>query len=437
MKTILSNWEGHDNSLQQQMEKEIRWSLEQDGYESDSFELDQTGSMAVRVGSLSSTRVNRYRKKSGDKKTSTSSNSSVLATTNSTSALVSSSAVVEDLGRPNKDFTTNHSVHNEIHRSESLDDDLNPTDHSSNKDHQYYNFAPSHDCTGECNCHCSCGSQEGETHEHDYKFESSPENSGKPTEGSNETTTPVTMFEMLYDSTPKSLSMSQKSCDLSGRSLERSFEISQSSFTTQESTVPNTPVETQTSKLPHNYMLPVKSKSPKVRKYSSGSRITQNGLPRHGGQSRTRSDGSKSTRSPSTSSSRMTSSPHLDSATNHFYFTLDPVASTNDTDTTLPVFEGETDSSQNSNNPNDIPRSAHVYSSRQTSDSSSPMLAYIRDVDSPPSHRMVNGHDRHGDNSHFQPQPNEETVLDENEVMTKHFPPHRHLLLDHHGVQAQ
>ena len=391
LKTILSNWEVHDSTLRKQMEVEFRMSLDQDGYESDSQELEGSGSMAARIGSRA-----RYPPRNSVPGRNPhcqrfSSSSSVgMSTINSRTAL--STGTARDDSSPTAAATAAVKPPSDF--------EISLSDNECYGHHDYMNFHPDSqhqhcDCCGSTKSLNECG------------------------EVNNRASQPsVPMFEMFYNETSQLSKASPKTNstghhpptvpnDLQFRGRE--LVISQSSCGTEITNLPDTPMSCKTMDVePVDYSLPVRSTPQPPHTLSNGVHRREGGL-----KFSSRSS-SKDSATPSVSSHTHDRTVSTSSPTNHFYFTLDPNSNTPS------VFDSDTSNSQNSNC--DTPKSTTIHKTSCSSEMDNPMFAYQT------SKRTSNESLRVRTN--FSPTilPAEETSDDETIHGTT---PHRHIVLDH------
>ena len=404
LKTIISNWEGHDNTLKKQMEVEMQMSLDQDGYESDSQELEGSGSMAAKIGSRA-----RYPPRTDKKHHSQrcSSSSSVgMSTINSTTALVGGRVTRNsDTNSPQTVSTTRPAG---FDLSNSLSDDEYIAQCRASG-HDYYNFSP----VNGCDCCCN-----GSTNSLECKHASN--NSGNSDEQALTPPQNVPMFEMFYDtgSNRQSTSSLLKSSTVVPSKpnqlqfRDRDLEVSQSSCGTETTNLPDTPMDPSFYKSvevePADYSLP-------VRITPQPPQTLPNGL--HGGLAMSSRGSSKSSHNPSVSSSCIPDrTVSISSPTNHFYFTLDPACNTPS------VFDSDTSNSQNSC---DTPKTSNIHKTSCSSEIDNPVLAYhtskYADLQTEPRPHTT-----------FYPSVLPTESMFEEEVIHGSAP-HRHLVLEHSG----
>ncbi len=356
----MSNWEGHDHTLRKKMETELQQSMDQDGYESDSQELDCTGSMAVRIGSRARYPPNTITGNGTGRKAHSqrfSSSSSIgMSTINSNTVLLCNNVKSEDGESPL--ISATRPADFDLANSLSDEDSRNCT-----VKHDYYNYTP--DQCKDCDCHGSNGNLTGCRHD---VF------GGNKFDRQSATPPSVPMFEMFYNdrlstSSLKSNSVVQsKPNELPFR--ERELEVSQSSSCgTEVTNLPDTPIDpTNVYKSlevePVDYCLPIRTTPQPPHIVSNNAQQR-----REGGPLRVASRGSNK----SSSLINSVGSPHQDrvasiSPTNHFYFTLDPACST-----PTSVFDSEASNSQNSC---DTAKSSGTHKTSYSSETDNAMLAY-------------------------------------------------------------
>ena len=410
LKLVISNWESHDHTLRRQMESELQSSLEQDGFESDSQELDCTGSMATRVGSLGGSRgVGR---KNNIRSQRISSGSSLgTSTINSRTALLGNSSTLVSLtqssgGSPvvphqfsleDANFT--------VSGSQSDSDNLNASRHVVINNH-YFNSTSS-----QCNNRKNCRNSNNSLNE-DADLHSSVEGSERSYE---EMAPDVPMFEMFYDhkspsslkSNPALISARPNEMELSTRS------VSQSSCRTEETNIPDTPME-QGVFVPSEYSLPVTTKPPHHQTQPNEKHKKEGGLSLSSRAS-SRSSHPQSSRN----SHRTGCTSHTESPASPFYFTLEPSAVN-----TASAFDSDTASSSQTSC--DLPKSGNIYTSTNCSDLESPILAY----------QPQNFHQETlSSQGKFCPSVSS-TETTEDDSMNG-FAPHRHLVLSGSGLHGQ
>lgn len=203
----------------------------------------------------------------------------------------------------------------------------------------------------------------------------------------------VPVFEMFYKTTSQTSQTKLLPSPRTSRpSLQhRSFELSNESQRSggYESSVPNTPSDSESRKLlPTDYSLPVTTTKS------------------HGGGRSSVQTRSVDSRTPSASSSVVTTITHVESPPHHAhsYFTLDPRYS--DIDIMPPVFDGESDGSQNLSDEEERQRRmVPVHSVGGVEGVADPEIAY-RPMDATALNRLPND-----EGEHFSSQAEEETSL--------------------------
>ncbi len=390
LKTILTNWEVHDSTLKKQMEVELQMSLDQDGYESDSQELDGSGSMAARIGSRARyPPKNSVTDKNPHRHRFSSSSSVGMSTINSRTALFSTGTSRDESSPVAVRKPSNVSIHlsdNECYGAELFN-------------HNYMNFTP-----GVCHQHCDCcgsiNSLDKCGEKHDRVM---PPN--------------VPMFEMFYNDTSQLSKTAPKLNSIPAQvvpnDLEvhaKDLEISQSSCGTEITNLADTPDCYKTIGMePMNYSLPVRT-TPQP--------PLSNGVHRKEGGLQFCSRGSsKSSATPSTSSNSHDRTVTVSSPTNHFYFTLDP------NNSSPSVFDSDTSNSQSSNC--DTPKSSTIHKTSCSLEMENPVFAY-QTYSSLESSRTQKS---------FPPTilPSEE--LSDDDATINGTTPHRHIVLDHYSLQ--
>lgn len=352
MQKVLTNWEDHTSSLLRQMEEELLLSCEQDEFDMNSM-VDLTASTAVHGGSRSSLPMQRI---------------SPPQHVNSKKRFSQSS--VSSVGKA----SDSHSRKS----SQTMVNPLTPADTSgrvsltlSSEDYPHienYKFDQSHEYEEDG----ACSLLEYKDKNHSPESEHlSLNNFGRSLDGESTSrhSPHVPMFERFYEKShtgqnsqhsPDSM-FALRSMNLSGQSGE----YSQSSNTTQETTLPDVTVM-----IPADYTSPIHRINHKKQKSSSTSRLSP--LRQEKIHQSTKSSNSNRSKS---SSSRMTGETHLDSPSNHFYFTLvEPPPSATESEIQLPVFDGDTDSSEGSYD--EHKDSIRIDSSGNNSASRTPILAY-------------------------------------------------------------
>ena len=376
------------------METELQQSMDQDGYESDSQELDCTGSMAVGIGSRAQYPPNRTAGNGTGRKP----HSSIgMSTMNSNTALLGNNVRSEDSESPlisatrPADFDLSTSLSDEDSRNCAVN-------------HVYYNYTP--DQCKDCDCHGSNGNLTECRHNvtRGHKFG-----------GQSATPPSVPMFEMFYNdrlstSSLKSNSVVQgKPNELPFR--ERGLEVSQSSSCgTEVTNLPDTPIDLPNvykplEVEPVDYCLPIRT-TPQPPHFASDN-LQQR---REGGPLRMAS------RTSNKSSSLINSvgSPLQDrvasiSPTNHFYFTLDPTCST-----PTSVFDSEASNSQNSC---DTAKSPGTHKTSFNSETDNSVLAYRNS-------KFADFHDSLSEVTAFYPPFYDEGAINGSS-------PHPHMVLEH------
>ena len=351
---VLTNWEDHTSSLLRQMEEELLLSCEQDEFDMNSM-ADLTASTAVHGGSRSSLpmqRISPPQHVNSKKRFSQSSVSSIGKASDSHSHR-SSQAMVNPLAPADTSGRISLTSFSEDH---------------PHVENLHYKFDQSHEF-GEDG---ACSLLEYKDKNHSPESErSSLNNFGRSLDGelTSRHSPHVPMFERFYEKShmgqnsqhSEDSMFALRSMNLSGQSGE----YSQSSNTTQETTLPDVTVM-----IPADYTSPIHRINHKKQKSSSTSRLSP--LRQENIHQSTKS--SNNNRSYS-SSSRMTGETHLDSPSNHFYFTLaEPPPSATESEIQLPVFDGDTDSSEGSYD--EHKDSIRIDSSGNNSASRSPILAY-------------------------------------------------------------
>lgn len=321
LKEVISNWESNGSTLKRQMETELQSSLEQDGYESDTLELDATNSMATKVGSRA--RYPSLPTAKGRKPSQISCASSVgIANINSTTALLPHKLSESTVATPG--MTGYHDTDLSASTSE---DDCRIQDLTAG-DHEYYNFTPEDYEKCQC-CHGDRGSVTSLDKLRDCRHIL---NSSSNSNDHSVTPPSVPIFEMFYNDSNQLIKQQPTSKPSTLKFRERDGLVSQSSCTTEVTVLPDTPLGSNLYKSmeePADYSLPIKTTPTPPQDLSDPLR-TRGGGPNASG-SRSCSLSSASTQPPSTRAS-MGSTGHYDKAatigvtspTNHFYFTLDP-----------------------------------------------------------------------------------------------------------------
>lgn len=321
------------------METELQSALDQEGYESDTLELDATNSMATKVGSRarypSITTAHGTRKQSQLSCTSTCSIG--VSNVNSTTALLPHTISESSVG--DSRFVDSSGSNSEE------DCTCRIQDCHTTCNHEYYNFTP--DEYEECQC-CHGNSVASLDNSRHILNSSSNSNDRSVTPPS------VPIFEMFYNDSsnpnqPQAAAArvnyqqhSKPPSSLKFRDRDRL--PSQSSCGTELTVLPDTPLGSSLYKSmegePADYSLPIRT-TPIPPHVMAGDDISvPRPVERKGGplnvSSRSYSSSSSSQHPPSTRSSTSTSSTgHYDKAAtttvtsplNHFYFTLDPNSS--------------------------------------------------------------------------------------------------------------